>query len=1136
MKKKKTQISLIFTVILFMFIIVMSYAEYPSGDPIQTVGIFATWDSQGHTWYTYEDEDIPDGIIFVSSVSCDLYAFSSDPVVNICHKIVLDGEDGNDGETGNRDPDYPATDGQIGFPGDDGGTFNLTAKTVNFIPQEIFNYQCGVQSNGGKGGRGGDGGGYNKDTGSGIVTYRASAGDGGPGGSGGIISIIAENVTFFVVDEDDLISCSWHTGSIVANGGHGGNAGTPHRNDGNSGQEGYLLYSPVGETGATGGQGGSGGSVSFVGAQVIQTLQPQLSPGNFAVEPCNVSLGKSSSYYYTDEGACMTGTGDWMLGYMHLPVTCNGGSGGSGGEGGPALDDWGYLYAQWNPGWPWNYFCEDIGFGGKGGTGGAGGSGGSLTSCSTHPIIFHAGGGNGGAGGVGGYSCLIRGAGAAYSSSSGPGGDGGAGGGPGGGSCCGGIWSTSFSLSDGGNGGPAGSLANNDCDPPSPPGQPGSYGGDAPTLNYSQPVDACGVELKNMVPGDEVAQEPYTNSCVIGDNLWTSWNLGVLEIYLQQGGSNIRQVFIEFVDHFLCEDEMYFCIDKDQSGQTIGMPPAGLYDLYVKNEQCSYLLEEAITVFAPTPTPTPTPDPGSGCQYPMITQCGDSFDIYNQIPGAGTDEIECMTYGSGEPVRARWLTLDLPSDHSATVTVHDWDLMYLVGVAFYEDCTDYPAQPINSICDWEGTSLTYENNSHQDKTIKILTNTHYYAYHPEISIECNILCNFIDECECAEELNNGSDTSFHSDLNIATMSPESWPQCANPGSQIVDIWYKIQPGSNQDVLIELIGDIPGTSFVVYSGDCGSLLLEDCAQPLEKDEGSFLEFSTDDYESYYYIRLYGLTDANGQISVEWQTTADPGSSCTNAMPSECGDFFNISNQIPGTSPDEIPCMNQPPYEPVIGRWITLDIPANQSATITLHDWDLQYLVGIAFYEDCADYPAQPINSICDWEGTSLTYENLSQQSKTIKILTNTHFYSYHPEISIDCEILCDSIDECVCAQELENGSDTPYQNDLAVATQSPEIWPQCANIGPDTLDIWYKIQPGTNQHGLIEMIIDTPGSGFVMYSGECGSLTLVNCGEEIGKEEGYGLEFFSGSYSGYYYIRLYGLSIAGGQISVNWCNQ
>jgi len=277
----------------------------------------------------------------------------------------------------------------------------------------------------------------------------------------------------------------------------------------------------------------------------------------------------------------------------------------------------------------------------------------------------------------------------------------------------------------------------------------------------------------------------------------------------------------------------------------------------------------------------------------------------------------------------------------------------------------------------------------------VITAMDYAAFQGNITVWDN------DECEYAMILENADTRDLSLDLPGSSKSSDPFPGCAgNPDPGIVDAWYKLIPGLYKQITITMDADTTGTGFIVYSGSCGNLVLEDCSQGDPQNGGASFQFSiTAPPEKDYYIRVYGTPGTGGSIGLNWEIIMQ-GNECFNPMPIGCGDLFDIDHPVPGIGTDQMPCISS--YSnPISGQWFELFVPAETAATVGIFDYDLGQYVGIAFYEECGD-PSSPFDSICDWEQVSLTYQNSTEEPITVKVLVNFCVWCMQPRIDVSCE--------------------------------------------------------------------------------------------------------------------------------------
>lgn len=144
-------------------------------------------------------------------------------------------------------------------------------------------------------------------------------------------------------------------------------------------------------------------------------------------------------------------------------------------------------------------------------------------------------------------------------------------------------------------------------------------------------------------------------------------------------------------------------------------------------------------------------------------------------------------------------------------------------------------------------------------------------------------------------------------------------------------------------------------------------------------------------------------------------------------------------------------------------------------------------------------------------------------------TKPNYYPHEGEVTVLV-----SGDDCSDAQVLNNGNQVNYTEILRYATRSPEPAPPCASMTQDSVDIWYKISPGLEQLVTVTMTADELESGFIVYSGDCNNLTLVDCKPITYYLVDHTLQFVTDDIVEMdYYIRLYGYDGMGGTLSVEW---
>lgn len=145
------------------------------------------------------------------------------------------------------------------------------------------------------------------------------------------------------------------------------------------------------------------------------------------------------------------------------------------------------------------------------------------------------------------------------------------------------------------------------------------------------------------------------------------------------------------------------------------------------------------------------------------------------------------------------------------------------------------------------------------------------------------------------------------------------------------------------------------------------------------------------------------------------------------------------------------------------------------------------------------------------------------------ITAPNYYPHEGEVTVN-----EDNDECTTAKRIYNDSQIAFYSDLNGASMSSESWPSCADPPSGSVDIWYRIYPGPSREITITLEGDISGGGFVVYSGSCGNLTLVDCAEMDPKTYIASLEFVSNfTDDPAYYIRLYGNPSMSGSLTASW---
>lgn len=391
-----------------------------------------------------------------------------------------------------------------------------------------------------------------------------------------------------------------------------------------------------------------------------------------------------------------------------------------------------------------------------------------------------------------------------------------------------------------------------------------------------------------------------------------------------------------------------------------------------------------------------------------------------------------------------------------------------------------------------------------------------------------------DECAGATKVANGSSTLFGPALNGATLSAASWPACIGSVSPNRDIWYRINPGLNQYVKVDLAGEATESGFVVYSGSCGSLQPVGCG--VWDSEFVSLGFYTDlTQATSYYIRLYAAsgTPVEGAINVNWQ---GGHLECARAKPLGNESEVDLAVDLSGAtfSGEEIlDCV--PGFTPLADTWYVIHPGLYQEVTIQTTS-DQPYTGFRVYTGSCGSL--QPLCCPSHDDGyREMSYTFVTDQSAERDYYIQLYSVNPYPVGEMTVQWVSASNDEAVGAISLSNGDARMYSPDLTSSTLSPEEMPPCVAPFVPSTDVWYACNPGPNRAVHVETNSTAPGVGFVVYEKiGCAPATVIECSTVESSLAA--CDFVTVDLPGHvYWIRLWADSkLLAGEISVSWRNR
>lgn len=391
--------------------------------------------------------------------------------------------------------------------------------------------------------------------------------------------------------------------------------------------------------------------------------------------------------------------------------------------------------------------------------------------------------------------------------------------------------------------------------------------------------------------------------------------------------------------------------------------------------------------------------PGNVCSNALITECGTLYDVDNQIPGYGSDELPCLDPGLVHPMVGRWLEVTVPPLYKGILRIWDYDLMYMVGIGFYEACGDL-SNPLDSTCGWEEAQLVYHNISQEPVVLYVLVNHCSYCIHPEIEFSCSELlfgeiCSYPQMAGCGDVFDWSNRIPGKSDDTLVCM--EEYTQ-----APVVGQWIEFTVPAETKAAVSVwdydLQQYVGIGLFESCGDVSSPLDSVC----DWEQASLTYYNpTVDEVTLKALINFCQWSTQPEISINC-AALEPGEMCAYPKLTDCGVTYHPDNPIPGSCEDILPCIEGYP-NPMLGRWMEITVPPDMSATVSIQDWDFMDMVGIGFYNGCGDL-SSPIDSVCSLEQAEITYQNTTPVPKVFKVLINHNALCAHPMVQVNCSPL------------------------------------------------------------------------------------------------------------------------------------
>lgn len=398
------------------------------------------------------------------------------------------------------------------------------------------------------------------------------------------------------------------------------------------------------------------------------------------------------------------------------------------------------------------------------------------------------------------------------------------------------------------------------------------------------------------------------------------------------------------------------------------------------------------------------------------------------------------------------------------------------------------------------TELACANNNHtvgaQTETINAtLTNGTYYVKVVNVgtnNINLTSLCITSDNNNCPNAVNvpvNPGATCTSSVYSTTVGATQSQSGCT--GNADDDVWFSFVATSTNHRVTVTPNSLNDAVVQFFTGTCGSLTSFGCIDATVGSSAEITDLSGLTPSSTYYYRVYsyGNSSNQGTFSTCITTPPTPCSSITNIA--ACGTTINTTitsgTGVYGSSA----CGYTTPGNEIIYSYtplVTGNYKINQTSSYSFIDYQYR-----AASTGCGS---------TGWTCIDDLYGASTSSGFTLTAGTQ-YYFLLDPEsstggnisFSISCPLPPPSNDDCANAILLPVNTSCSYSTYTnAEATSSGVASPGCGNYSGG--DVWFKVVVPAN--GILQ--IDTiqgvvTDSGMAIYSGTCGSLTLIECDDD-----------------------------------------
>lgn len=334
----------------------------------------------------------------------------------------------------------------------------------------------------------------------------------------------------------------------------------------------------------------------------------------------------------------------------------------------------------------------------------------------------------------------------------------------------------------------------------------------------------------------------------------------------------------------------------------------------------------------------------------------------------------------------------------------------------------------------------------------------------------------------------------------ATLSMAATPCLGNPDD---DVWFSfVATASSQNIVLSNIVAIGGTGtstdayMQVLSGACGSQTSVLCSDPNTAVPTGLTIGDT------YYVRVYTYGTTNNitfNICVGTPPPPPVNDDCAAATPVTCGSV-TPGTTTNATNENMVVCgISGVTTQNTAGVWYKYvgdgsDVTVTTcSPTITTGDSRIAVYSGSCGTLTCIGGNDDALAAGCanNTLASVVTFSTVASTNYYILVYSYTSAINF--ELSVNCVAACSPAtanDDCATASPLTVGTTVTGADNLCSSPSLNVTYPTCGNQFGTYYDTWYSFGTGTSTDFTITLGNTAGTTGFALYSGTCGSLTMV----------------------------------------------